>query len=307
MAYNVLIELHGAEANANDLTRENFREVLAFLQKIPKQIGNNKKKWAGKSLRQIVEITHKEDNYEDQLFSIENVNKYMRRIGQVMKWAEREPLIGRNYADEIYITPDETDNDDKRRLPFSTEQLDTIFKSEYFISPIISEPSTYWPILFGLFHGMRSEEILQLRLSDFKTEEDILYIDIHKRNGNHLKNRASIRKILVHPFLLDLGLKSFISQKNRDEQAHLFYDLTRGVDNKFTPSFSKRFSRFLTKINTKTTKTSFHSTRHNFRDVARNADISEARVCALGGWTFSSGVHEGYGEGYWMSEKFKSL
>jgi putative transposase len=57
-------------------------------------------------------------------------------------------------------------------------------------------------------------------------------------------------------------------------------------------------SRFLTQIGAKTPKTSFHSFRHCYRDALREADISQERVRALGGWTAKGGAEEIYGGGH---------
>lgn len=87
----------------------------------------------------------------------------------------------------------------------------------------------------------------------------------------------------------------------------LFPDIERGAEGKFTPSFSRRFSRYLAEIKLKKVGLSFHSLRHTFRDEARVCSISDDRVCALGGWTFGSGVHTTYGAGLPMDEKLKAI
>ena len=302
-----LIETVGEHTNANLLTKENFRELLAFIRRMPAQIGNNRKRWAGMSLPEIVSAYAEENSDEDNLLHPTTVNKYMGRISQVMKWAECEPLIERNHASSIRIPADEIE-DDKKREPFSNNQLNILFSADPFINPKRENPSLYWASLLSFFHGLRLEEILQLRYSDIQCDEDgIVFLDIHNRDRNHLKNKAAKRTVPIHPFMFELGFQSLVDAAKNNFGQQLFSDIERGVEGKFTPAFSRRFSRHLEAINNKTETTSFHSFRHCFRDGARNCDISDSRACAIGGWTIEKGVHASYGHGLSMEEKFKAI
>ncbi len=53
-SYRVLSELKGRNTDANSLTKQDFRNTLAFIRRMPRQIGNKKKLWGEKSLQQIV-------------------------------------------------------------------------------------------------------------------------------------------------------------------------------------------------------------------------------------------------------------
>lgn len=313
-SYRVLRELKGADTDANTLVKQDFRDTLAFIRRMPRQIGNKKKQWGKKSLQEIVAEIEKQGGFDDDLLHPTTCNKYIGRIFQVMQWAEDEPLIERNLAGRVSIPADEFDDDDPSREPFSIEQLNTLFQQDQFASPNRSKPSTYWMPLISLFQGMRSEEILQLRASDFLDHaEGHWVLDIHRRDGNHLKSKASIRTIPVHPELMKLGLRSLVKAASRRKDGRLFWDIDRGAEGKFTPAFSRRFSRHLEKIGVKTETTSFHSFRHNFRDAARNAFIGAASysadeiTCALGGWSHGSGAQRNYGEGIWMERKWEAI
>lgn len=301
-SYRVLIELFGAESDANTLTKQNFRDMLAFLRRMPKQIGN-KKKWAHKSLAEIVEEVEASSVFEDDRLSPRTVNKYIRRVSRVFEWAADEPLIVRNLAARIFVPEDEIEDVNDRK-PFSIDQLNRIFSSDDLVNPKKDAPSIYWASLFSLLHGMRSEEILQLRAGDFRTNEDgIWLVDIHKKDGNFLKNKPSIRLVPLHPKMTNFGLQSLVKSAQMRSDKRLFPDVPRGAEGRFTPIFSKRYSRFLSKIHAKTENTSFHSFRHNFRDAARNCSVSDEQACSLGGWAIGSGAHANYGSGFWMDVK----
>ena len=307
-AFKPLIQLKGVATDANALTKQDFRDILAFIRKMPTQIGNNKKRWAGKSLVEIVNEAASDDVYEDAFLHSTTVNKYMSRISQVMSWAEDEPLIEKNYARGIRVHPDETDDDDFKRLPFSNDELNSLFSTDEFANPNPDAPSVYWAVLIGLLQGMRCEEILQLKAEDIQADpENILFIDIHKRNGNHLKNDNSKRQIPVHKKLMSFGFEGLVSAAKNRSDTSLFPDITRGSEGKFTPAFSRRFSRFLERQNIKKDGLSFHSLRHTFRDEARICSVPDDRACALGGWVYGSGVHTSYGAGLPIYVKHEAL
>lgn len=241
-SFACLLDFKGSQVSAAALTKRDFRELLNFVSSLPLQIGNNKKKWKGLNLREIVEATVNEGDFEENLLHPTTVNKYMGRISQVMQWAENEPLIDRNHARGIRIPADDIDNHPKRD-PFSQTQLNRLFSCAPFTSPNKQEPSLYWASILSLFHGLRSEEILQLRAADIQIDEDgIWFIDIHKRDGNHLKNRSSARTVPIHPFILKLGFSTLVTAAKFREGNSLFPDLSRGTGGKFTPIFSRRFS-----------------------------------------------------------------
>lgn len=204
-SFACLLDFKGSDINANTLIKRDFRELLGFVRSMPTQIGNNKKKWKGMSLREIVAVTAQENDIEENLLHPTTVNKYMGRISQVMQWAADEPLIDHNHAQGVRIPADEIE-DLPDRDPFSYSQLNALFSCEPFTSPNEEEPSLYWACILSLFHGFRSEEILQLRASDVLQDDDgIWFLDIHRRGDNNLKKKSAARTIPIHPFIFELG------------------------------------------------------------------------------------------------------
>ncbi|MBL4731339.1 MAG: site-specific integrase [Rhizobiaceae bacterium] len=301
-----LLEVVGKNVVANKLTKQNFRDVLNFVRRIPTNAkkGRDRK---GKSLTEIVQMVEKVEGFEDDLLHPKTVNKYMGRVSQVMEWAFQEPLIDRNHAKGIHIPADEIEDDDASRKEFSPDQLAAIFSDDIFTNPKLKEQSIYWASLISLFHGMRSEEILQLRYDDFKEKEGISYFELHKRDGNHLKNKSARRDVPLHPYMFELGILSLVEMSRKRKDKRLFPDVERGSEGKFTSIFSRRYSRYLEGIGQKTKDTSFHSFRHRFRDAARDCEISDDRACAIGGWKFGTGTHTIYGSGLSLTEKLKAI
>ena len=61
--------------------------------------------------------------------------------------------------------------------------------------------------------------------------------------------------------------------------------------------YQKWFSRHLDKVDARAPRTSFHSTRHNFRDQLREVEAPRDVVLALGGWAGNGGTDDVYGGG----------
>ena len=70
--------------------------------------------------------------------------------------------------------------------------------------------------------------------------------------------------------------------------------------------FSKFFARFLNKVGITHKKKVFHSFRHSYRDVLREADISDEKVRALVGWA-SGRTEDDYGSGLKASTLAKDI
>ena len=121
-------------------------------------------------------------------------------------------------------------------------------------------------------------------------------------NENHpdkrLKTPQSKRLVPIHRDLITWGLIDLKNKKSLStETQRLFSDAAESSDGTYSSTFSKWFSRYLENVHVKTEKTSFHSFRHNIKDLFRNAgesdEISESFVGRTTGTT-----GERYGSGY---------
>ena len=93
----------------------------------------------------------------------------------------------------------------------------------------------------------------------------------------------------VHPSLIKLGFNEFVERQRAGEHDHLF--------NATNPrAFGRWFARHLVACGAKTPKTTWHSTRHNFRDAIGATGAPRDVVLSAGGWA-SSHVADIYGSG----------
>ena len=82
-------------------------------------------------------------------------------------------------------------SDERRKLPFTAEQVRTIFAA------IVSEPlDTQWMLRLMAYTGARSGELAQLQVADVTVLEGVPVFRIHDRHGP-LKNKFSVRDIPI--------------------------------------------------------------------------------------------------------------
>lgn len=238
--------------------------------------------------------------------SIPNTNSYTDKLRALFAVAQARDLIKENPAMGLSLK-DPTPKS-KKRLPFDSTALVKVFTS-----PIYTEgerpkggagEAAFWLPLLSLFTGARLEELGQLAPEDVREEhyDDgngnrasawvIRLTDAGEEQG--LKNASSVRRVPLHAELLRLGFVEFATA--RKGKARLFYELrpdTKGVE---TGLWSKWFGRWLRKTCGVTDeRIVFHSFRHTFKDLCRDAGIPEDVHDALTGHSGSNGIARAYG------------
>lgn len=145
-------------------------------------------------------------------------------------------------------------------------------------------PSKLWIPLFGLYQGMRLNEICQLFLDDIFVRDGISCIRImdNPERNQHVKNQFSNRIIPMHSTLLSLGfLRYFFETKNDPQRPNdqLFPLMTyrEGYQRKMQ-SFNHRLHSLV-----KDKRKSFHSFRHNFDTELSNKEPNAFLIQCLDG------------------------
>lgn len=304
-AFRFLIELVGAKANIQDITRQHFKEVRDILIQFPTH-AYTYKHTKNMSLMEIVADAKKHNR---RVMSVANVNKRLASLRSLMQFAVQEDYIMKNPCDNIKAHDADAEAAKELKKPFSMKCLQEWFKSEAFATDRPKGDAFFWLPLIGLFNGFRMEEILQLKSSDIKREEDtnIAYFDIHANNGNNLKNKYSRRRVPVHEELCKMGFMEFAAKASKNTDKRLFPEIKMGMANRFRKNFSPKMSRYLKKNGLKTPKTSFHSLRHNYKDAMRRAGILMDRQSALGGWKEEGGVQANYGDGFILTTLMEEM
>jgi integrase len=290
--------LHG-DLHLGDITREHARAVRDALAQTPKALP--------KALRNLpLPVLMQRDLSQYQLRSPTTVNKLIGLLGGIISQSERDgaldklvPAFVNPFANSMMLRTEEGEDS---REPFDRTDLKAIFTSPIY-STIGERPdagggeAAFWFPLIALFSGMRLDEIAQLRLCDLREDDETRawYFDVSRAGGRRTKNIGSMRSVPVHQELARIGLlryrQSLLDARVADD-ASLWPDLQNAAQ------WSKWFGRHRRSLGITDRKKVFHSFRHTFKRMCRDAGVSEELHDALTGHTGGGKVGRTYGRGF---------
>ena len=224
-------------------------------------------------------------------------SKNLGLIKSMFEIARSNELIHENPFKEVkLIKPSRME---KARVSFTNDEIERIFSSPVFTKGFRPKggagEAAAWLPLIAYMTGMRLEEIGQLTKDDIKRQDEIWFLNLDHAptKGRVLKNESSRRQIPIHSRLIELGLLDLVSASN----GRLFPDLSSAGARQLTASFSQWFGRYLRQVvGIADGRKTFHSFRHTFKDLCREAGISKDLHDRLTGHS-SRDVGDGYGAG----------
>ena len=179
------------------------------------------------------------------------------------------------------------------------DRLQQMFRTPVFLGGTaeVGDP-LFWAPLMGRLMGLRQEEALQAAPEDFGTEQGLPYLDVKDSEGNHVKSEDGVRRVPVHPKLIELGLMDLVELRRREGQSRLFPNLKRGTTKgKFSENFTKTFTRYRQDNGVYWPGLDFHALRTTFNGDLMNQDKSDAVRCAIMGHEFKDEGGRSYRQG----------
>lgn len=250
------------------------------------------------------------------------INGRIGKLKEIFKIAVGKQILTLNPLEKtLGFKASKTQKGEKKRLPFTHDELNVIFNSPVFTQHLRSsgqsEEASYWIPLIMLYTGARPEEIAGLQLSDIqqdatvgwyfhitdlKAEEDAGLFDdepsSHKKTPEKrmLKNNVSRRKIPVAKELLALGLLRYIDWVRGQDSQMLFPTLRKDFHGKLCGAFSKWFGRYKTELGFATPKKVLYSLRHNMKDFLEAGKVPTKYLKRILGHASGDGtITDGYG------------
>jgi integrase len=152
---------------------------------------------------------------------------------------------------------------------------------------------------------MRLSEIAQLRICDLTKDHDdggIWFFDIGRAGGRSTKTRSSIRSVPVHPELERIGLlkyREWLTRRGAKLEDPLWPNVKAKGKRPRSAAWSKWINSYLRKRCGITDEAKvFHSFRHTFKRMTRDALLNEELHDALTGHANKGSVGRGYGPGF---------
>jgi integrase len=242
--------------------------------------------------------------------SARTINKQMQLLSAVVAHAMREGRMDQtaNYANPfqgIKLIVD--DRGAETRVPFDAADLKAIFGT-----PVFTEhrrphggggEAAFWLPLIALLSGARQNELAELRIEDLTQDPEtgLWVFDISTEGGRSIKTASSRRKVPIHPHLVKVGLLRYrqsVMNAGSGVGGDLWPEMKSDAQGRRAGAWSKWFNRHL-RLSAKVEESSkvFHSFRHTFKRMARDAGIGEELHDALTGHS-GGGVGRSYGGGF---------
>ena len=280
----------------NILSQKHGRKFSRTLEQLPPRRRWDRR-YNKKSINQIMKMDVK------PTMDSRSVNQYIQRCSSWLNW-----VIKQGYYDEVNvfhgksISIGRTKKSNNRQL-FNEDQLKLIFKKDHYFKKTLNSPSPcrfafYWIPIFGLFHGMRLQEISQLHLEDIYPKNKVWVIDMNdKTHDKRLKTSNSKRIIPLHPKLIDLGLLDYVRLVEGKGKNRLFHELSLQRDG-YTKNPSRFFNQYLKdlKIKNDVQKFDFHSFRHTCNNVLIQNDVNVEYRNDYLGWSQEGMSKKVYGK-----------
>lgn len=301
-AVRCFMELHG-DLRLGEITREKAREFRDVVARVPASLPRDLRKLP------LPELLKRDlSKFKPRMAT--TVNKIMQVLGGIISRAEREGFLDKmsgfvNPFGKAIRYP--VDAHQARRKHFEKADLKAILTS-----PVYAEnerptggggEAAFWFPLIGLLSGMRLDEIAQLRICDLRQDEDTKrwFFDIDRTGGRSTKTASSIRYVPLHRELKRIGLLKYretLLKAGNDLQSPLWPQVEAEGERTRSSAWSKWFSRYLRSTCGVTDSAKvFHSFRHTFKRMTRDANIAEEMHDALTGHS-GGGVGRSYGKGF---------
>ena len=274
-----------------DISSITKKEVSYYIDVQIKLPPNRKKspKYKDLSIKELVE----KNLPEKETQTLQNINKRLTKLSVFANWGVRQGLIVSNPFSGMKFSVKKQPHS---RKPFTAEDLRIILDPETyhkwtinFRHSFMPNRSThqlpyYWIFLLGIFSGMRTNEMCQLRLIDIKKVENIWFIFVEDSEETRVKTENAIRKVPVHPQLIDIGFIDYVSKLKRSKKDRVFWELKEDRDG-FASHVSRHFNeRFLPAVGVwvKYTKV-LYCTRHTFINKLYTERVDENVIKTLVG------------------------
>ena len=269
------------------------------LEQFFKDICNLPPRWRdkvrhGKTVRQLLSTEHSSGlapkTFEDT---------YVAAVRPFIKESKRrfsDPQYG-DYRFPYHLTTEgikykgSRKEGERKQRAFKPDELVRLFEGDTFrqFANDVTQQPQYWLPLIGLFTGARVNEICQLNPQvDIDTEAVIPFFDFtaesegDERITKSIKNKTSVRRVPIHPRLIELGFLLFVKAQKAAGAKLLFpqWPPSRG---KASAKAEKWFRDFLrdTGLRDETpgkTLLGMHGFRHTFLNRALNLGVLNAEV-----------------------------
>jgi integrase len=287
-------EFVGETAHVSAVNRKSLRDFKAELFKWPIKAADTKA-FAGMSFRKVIEANAR---IGKPTITPKTINKYLSALGKFCAWLKSNSFIDENPMIDMFL---DIERDEKKRLPFTSEQLTTLFTSPLFVGckgdgaehkpgNVKVRDWRYWLPLVALYSGARLGELAQLLVGDVRQVHGVWVLHVTREGGGKsVKTAGSERIVPLHSELIKLGFIAYHYMIKASGAERLFPGIRPDARGFFSGEPSGFFADYLKAIGVKVDKAiAFHSFRHTVADAFRRAGFYNEMFAPVLGHTKAS-------------------
>ncbi|TVM17091.1 hypothetical protein DPQ33_09835 [Oceanidesulfovibrio indonesiensis] len=261
------VKIVGYDLPFTQLDRDAMRKYRDMMENLPARY-EQKKIYRDKSFEEILAM----DIPDEEKLAAKSLENRFIIIRSFLNWCEDEGYIEkvRGLNKVLKVSKATQGRSTGKRAPFTEDDLRNLFAPEAYAEETRKSPARFWMPLLALYTGARIEELAQLHLSDIKSIDGVLVIDINALDGKQLKTAAAVRRVPIHPFLGKLGFLDYVATMNKRGEQRLFPDLSLvEKTGKYSAAISQWFTRYRREQGVQDQdeegrSRTFHSFRHTF-------------------------------------------
>ncbi|WID98161.1 site-specific integrase [Bosea vestrisii] len=306
------IELHG-DIRIGEVSKKRVQEFASAMSALPARLP---KKLSSMALPELL----REDLSAFPSRAPATINKAFTLLSAIVEHARKQSDLEDatswpNHFPSAWI--EENGHTQPDRVPFTADDLRRIFVD----GPVHGQgrrqeggqgEAQYWMPLLALFAGARLSELGQLRVCDVRLDDGgVPYLDIGTSGGRTVKTRNSVRRVPVHPALHQLGFLAYVERvkSTAGVEATLWPRMRSAERRARTASWSQWFGNYIRRkpISIGDKSKVFHSFRHLFKDMCRDAGLSEDVHDALTGHAAGKSVGRSYGSGHSVARLYAEI
>lgn len=284
-----LVDLHVAEHPT--LKPKVVQKMRLYMQRLIDHVGDR----APRNLTREHVVSFR-DALEARGATESSVVQHLAKINTAFNTAMSLGVVAQNPAFKVKART-RTGKHGKIEKGFTGEHVKTIFAA------LDGEDADFqWIVKLLAYHGNRSTEICQLKVSDVATVAGVPVLRIHDENGS-VKNEFSVRDVPIHPKCR--GIIAYAEQVTREHGADAWLftslpDSVQGRGHSFQNYANGPFLRDKCKITARRTGSrhhdqTVHSFRHTWETCAREIEMPDATALALTGRALGKGSRAKYG------------
>ena len=297
------LEFHG-DRPLSDYTRDDAEYFKSALRHLPNLHGKSRD-WRMRMREAVETVKSMRDAGQTppRCLSTKTMKRHMSALSSFFEWVLEEKVTYGFRGENIFRKHRYGSVKSEREM-WEEDDLNALFRTPIWTGctpnqraktgSVIIYDAHYWMPLIAVFHGLRQEEIAQLRACDVRQDDGVWVLDIHDEDGNQLKNATAVRTVPIHDQLIALGFLGYADLFRGRGDGHLWPTLKRGgPDKKFSHTYRQRFTAYCRNTGIYDPKRPFHALRATFRTFLEETDAKSAHISKLAGHKLTMVLGEG--------------